>query len=122
MIRFVRAAVDVLRLAIAREKLGDAPPSATPPVSPPTPGVLHVLFVSREPLGTEPESPPRRRRSLLRLLFAPEPLPVDPVPDLVPRVGRAPDLLPFDPVPAAPPRRSRLAALLAPEKLDDESP
>lgn len=101
VIRIVRAAADVLRLAIAREKLGDADPSPPTGVSPRAPGVLHVLFVSREPLGSEPEAPPRPRGSLLRALFARE-------------------SLPFDPVPAADARRrSRLAALLAPEKLDD---
>jgi hypothetical protein len=61
--------------------------------------VLHVLFVSTEPLGTEPER--RTRRSLLHTLFAPETLPLDPEPGPPPR------------------RRGRLAALLAPEKLDD---
>ena len=120
VIRIVRAAADVLRLAIAREKLGDAPPSPPSGVSPSTPGVLHVLFVSREPLETEPVPPPRPRRSLLHALFAPEPLPFDPVPPPAPRPGSRPAPLPFDPVPqAAPRRRSRLAALLAPEKLDD---
>jgi hypothetical protein len=103
VIRIVRAAADVLRLALAREKLGDAPPSPPSAVSPPAPGVLHVLFVSREPLGTEPEPPTRSRRSLLSALFSREQLPFDPVPQAAPR------------------RRSRLAALFVPEKLD-ESP
>ena len=116
-------AADVLRLAITREKLGDAPPSLPSAVSPPAPGVLHVLFVSREPLGTDPEPPPRARRSLLHALFAPEALPFDPVAPPAPRSGSRPEPLPFDPVPqAAPRRRSRLAALLAPEKLDDDVP
>ena len=120
MIRIVRAAADVLRLAIAREKLGDAPPSPPSAVSPPARGVLHVLFVSREPLGTEPEPPPRPRRSLLHALFAPERLPFDPVPPPEAKPRSRPESLPFDPVPpTAARRRSRLAALLAPEKLDD---
>lgn len=96
--RFVRAVVEALRLALRRERLGPAPAPSDVPRRKPG-GVLHVLFVSREPLGVEPE-PPRAPRSVLRALFAPEALPFDP------------------PLPAAR-RRGRLAALLAPEKLDD---
>lgn len=92
--RIARAAFDVLRLAVARDRLDSEP--AAPPRK--TPGVLHLLFVSREPLGLEPE-PPRTRRSLLRTLFAREELPVDP-----------------EPAPAR--RKGRLAALFAPERLD----
>lgn len=99
VIRIARVVVDAFRLALARDRLGAAPPApATPPRK--LRGVLHVLFVSREPLGVEPE-PPRPPRSLLRTLLAPERLPLDPEP------------------PPAPRRRGRLAALLAPEKLDD---
>lgn len=96
--RIARAALEILKLAVARDRLGPPPEEpAAPPRKPD--GVVHVLFVSREPLGLEPEAP-RARRSLLRTLFAREPLPMDPVP-------------------ARPARRSRIAALLAPEKLDD---
>jgi hypothetical protein len=70
--RIARAALEILRLAVARDRLPPPPPA--PPESPRgSHGVLHVLFLSREPLGLEPE-PPRRRRSVLRALFAPEKL------------------------------------------------
>jgi hypothetical protein len=97
--RIARAALDVLRLALARDRLGSEPAPSTPSARKPL-GVIHVLFVSREPLGFEPV-PPRAARSVLRTIFAPEKLPLDP-----------------EPAPATR-RRSRLAALFAPEKLDD---
>lgn len=97
--RIARAVLKVLRLAVAHERLDPAPPaSAAPPGK--AHGVLHLLFVSREPLGFDPEPPRPRRRSLLRALLAPEELPRDPH------------------VAPAPRRRGRLAALLLPEKLD----
>jgi hypothetical protein len=96
--RIARAIAEAVRLAFARDTLGKEEPSRAGPAAP---GVLHVLFVSREPLGLEPEPPPRDGRPLLRWIFGFEELPRDPVP------------------PPGPPRRSRLAALLAPEKLDD---
>jgi hypothetical protein len=103
VIRLVRAVLDGLRLALARETLAPAPAeSAEPPRR--SPGILHILFVSREPLATAPEEPPRAHRSVLRAMFAPEILPMDPE------------------LPPAPRRRGRLAALLAFEKLDDDSP
>lgn len=96
--RIARVAVDILRLAVARERL-EAEPAPAPAPARKAQGVLHVLFVSREPLGLEPE-PPRAPRSLFRTLFPRETLPLDPEP--------------------APARGSgRLAALLAREKLDD---
>lgn len=97
----VRTVLEVLRLAVSRESLGAPPPAAGTPARRAAPGILHVLFVSREPLGEEPAAPARPRRPLLRWLLAPEELPLDP------------------PAPAPPRRRGRLAALLAPEKLDD---
>ncbi len=97
VIRFVRAVLDGLRLALARDTLGEEEPAAG---ARPSPGVLHVLLVSREPLGTEPEAPPRTRRSILAALLAPE-------------------ALPLDPEPPAPRRRGRLATLFAFERLDD---
>jgi hypothetical protein len=100
----VRAALEVFRLTVARESL-DAPRSASDaPERRSRPGILHVLFFSREPLGEEPAGPARPHRPLLRWLLAPEQLPYDPVP------------------PEPPHRRGRLAALLAPEHLDDDSP
>lgn len=92
-------AVDILRLAFARDRLGTDPVPDPAPARK-RPGVLHVLFVSREPLGVEPE-PPRAPRSLFRTVFAREALPLDP-----------------EPAPEARPK-GRLATLLAPEKLDD---
>lgn len=97
----VRTVLEVLRLAVSRESLGTPPRAGDVPPRRSAPGVLHVLFISREPLGVEPPAPARPRRPLLRWLLAPEPLPLDP------------------PEPAPPRRRGRLAALLAPEKLDD---
>lgn len=98
MLRFLRTAVEIFRLAFSRDRLGvDAAPP--PGARRKHPGVLHVLFVSREPLGFEPEAPPARH-SVLRTIFAPETLPLDPEP---PRAAR----------------RGRLAALFAPERLDD---
>lgn len=97
--RIARVAVDILRLAFARDRLDSDPVPAAAPARK-SPGVLHVLFVSREPLGVEVE-PPRARRSVLRTLFARETLPLDP-----------------EPAPAAR-RTGRVAALFAPEKLDD---
>ena len=100
VIRLVRAVLDGLRLALARDTLGPAPADDAEPARR-SPGILHVLFVSREPLGTAPEEPPRPRRSVFRTLIAPEVLPRDPEP------------------PPAPRRRGRLAALFAFERLDD---
>lgn len=98
--RLARAVVDALRLAFARDTLGHEPPASAGPAPK---GVLHVLLVSREPLGEEPPAAPRAGRPLLRWIFGREELPLDPEP---PRAAR----------------RSRLAALFAPEKLDDDSP
>jgi hypothetical protein len=98
VMRIARAAVDLLRLTFARERLDSAPAPAAQERK--SPGVVHVLFVSREPLAVEPEAP-RASRSLLRVLFAPERLPLDP-----------------EPAPAAR-RKGRLAALFAAEQLGD---
>jgi hypothetical protein len=99
--RIARAIAEAVRLAFARDTLGREAPPSPDTAAPPAPGVLHVLFVSREPLGHEPEAPPQDGRPVLRWIFGIEALPRDPEP------------------PPGPPRRSRLAALLAPEKLDD---
>jgi hypothetical protein len=96
--RLARAVMEALRLALARDTLAREEPSGG--AAPAAKGVLHVLLVSREPLGEEPAPPPREGRPLLRWIFGREELPLDP------EAPRAP-------------RRSRLAALLAPEKLDD---
>jgi hypothetical protein len=98
VIRLARAVIEALRLAFARDTLGHESPAAAE--APVRKGVLHVLLVSREPLGTESAPPPRAGRPLLRWIF-----------------GR--EALPLDPAPPRPARRSRLAALFAPEKLDD---
>lgn len=98
----MRTVLEVFRLAVGRESLGAPPPASHAP-EPRSSGIIHLLFVSREPLGEEPAGPPRARRPLLRWLLAPEELP-------------------YDPVPPEPRRRGRLAALFAPEHLDDDSP
>jgi hypothetical protein len=100
--RMVRAGIELVRLALSRETL-EEPPFPSPPPSGPRHRVLHLLFVSREPLGEEPVPPPREGKHLLRWIFGREALPEDPV---APR----------------PAHRSRLAALFAPEKLEDDSP
>ncbi len=99
--RFARAVLDALRLALARDELGREAPAVGAPAAPPSPGVLHVLLVSREPLGSLPELPGAPHFSLLRSLFAREALPFEPEP------------------PSAPRSRGRLAALFGLEKLDD---
>jgi hypothetical protein len=99
--RMLRGGIELVRLALSRETLGEPPPASAPPAGP-RHRVLHLLFVSREPLGEEPVPPPREGKHLLRWIFGREVLPEDPV---APRA-----------------RRSRLAALFAPEKLEDDSP
>lgn len=101
--RMFRAVLEGLRLALTRESLGDSPADERPPKAGGPRGVLHVLFVSREPLGLDPEPPPSARKPLLRALFGIEELPYDPVPPLTRR-------------------RGRFSGLFALEKLDDDSP
>ncbi len=100
--RLVRAVLEAVRLAFARDTLGEEPAPQGAADAPPK-GVVHVLLVSREPLGEEPEAPPREGRPILRWILGRQELPLDPEP---PRAAR----------------RSRLGALFAPEKLDDGSP
>lgn len=124
--RFVRAVIEILRLAVARDRLPE-PPSGTSVPSPSTQrgrvrAGLSELFAHEElPIDPEVPRPPRRsaavlgrevlgldpevrwppRPGLLRKLFGPEPFPGD---------------LPPEP---HSPRRSRwLAWLFAPERLD----
>jgi hypothetical protein len=126
--RMARGAVEYVRLALARETLGDPPAAQAPPEGAKRPGVLHLLFVSREPLGEEPAQVSPRRRSILPRLFRAEALPLDP--EERPRRSGAPqsflgalfaiEELPRDPVPPlAKPRRGRLAALFGAERLDE---
>jgi hypothetical protein len=120
----VRAAREIIRLTFARERLGEAQ-EVGPARREPRP-FLRMLF-GIEPLPLDPPAPPRPpRTSLLGAALAPEPLPVDPEPPPAParpRLGLgallAPEPLPLDPVVQAPRRRSRLAALFAPESLED---
>jgi hypothetical protein len=139
VIRFARAVLDAVRLAFARDSLGPEAPPPPPAPSGPKRGALRGILGSREPLGTEPEPPPRPERSALRAIFAREVLPLDPEPPARPRAPRIRETLPFDPEPPprpraaglretlpldpvpppAPRRRGRLAALFALEKLDD---
>lgn len=95
--RIVRASLEILRLAVRREQLPDAPA----------------------------ETPEARRRGLsLRAVLAPEALPEDPVPPPRPRGSgllRAmfpAETLPLDPPEARPHRGRWLAWLFAPERLD----
>jgi hypothetical protein len=119
--RIARAAIDIIRLTFARERLGDAAGSAPVPAR----GSSHFLrmLVAIERLPEDPPAPPRPRRA--PLLFR-ETLPVDPEPPPVARARRltlrsllARERLPLDPVPPARRRRNRLAALFAPESLDE---
>jgi len=98
VIRIARAALEILRLTIARERLGGE--LAPAPAGSHRPRRLLRLLFAIEPLPLDPPAPSRRRGSLLAALLTPEPLPRDPV-------ASAPSR-----------RRSRLAALFAPEKLD----
>jgi hypothetical protein len=98
--RFVRAAIDAVRLILAREVLEEVPAPAPRPER--APRRFLRLLLAIEPLPLDPPAP-RRRRAFLGALFAPEPLP-------------------HDPVSAAPRRRSRLWALFALERLDDSLP
>lgn len=97
--RIARAALEILRLTVARETLGAAGASAAGGPRREPLRFLRLLFAN-EPLPMDPPAPPRRRHRSIVALLAPEPLP-------------------HDPAPRAPRRRSRLAALFAPEKLDD---
>jgi hypothetical protein len=124
--RIARAAIDIIRLTFARDRLGDAAGHGPEPAARAPRRFLRVLL-ALEPLPLDPPAPARpRRASLLRAALAPEPLPEDPVPPAAPahpRLGLrallAPEPLPLDPVPPARRRPSRLAALFAPERLDD---
>jgi hypothetical protein len=67
----LRAAVEFARLVLGREALGELP---APPSAAARRGVLHLLFVSREPLPFDPEPTRPTRRGWLAALFAPEKL------------------------------------------------
>lgn len=122
--RIARAALEILRLTVARETLGAA--SASAACGPRRePFRFLRLLIGNEPLPMDPPAPPRRRHRSIVALLAPEPLPYDDPPP--PAAHRrswlaallAPEPLPHDPAPRALRRLSRLAALFAPEKLDD---
>jgi hypothetical protein len=124
--RLARVAIEVARLACSRERLEEAPAVSTPETSRRNARRLLRGLFAIEPLPTDPPGPaaPPRRGSL-HSIFAPEPLPTDvPGPAAPPRRRWlhwifAPEPLPRDPVPPRRRRPSRLAALFAPEKLDD---
>jgi hypothetical protein len=121
--RIARAALEILRLTVARETLGAAGASAAGGPRRKPLRFLRLLFAN-EPLPMDPPAPPRRRHRSIVALLAPEPLPHDDAPPAAHRPSwlaalLAPEPLPHDPAPRAPRRRSRLAALFAPEKLDD---
>ena len=124
--RIARAAIDIIRLTFARERLGDAGGSVPAPARNSSRSFLAMLFAI-EPLAQEAAAPARARSFRPGALFAIEPLPVDPVPPPEPPRARlslrallAPEPLPLDPVPPARPRRrGKLASLFAPESLDD---
>jgi hypothetical protein len=93
--------------------------------------LARVVFAREELPQAEPKGPSRRaRRSLVSLLFAPEPLPLDP-----PRPGRrstsalrwlltpeelGPAPLPADPSPPRPRRSGWLRWLFSPEHIDGQ--
>lgn len=125
MRQIARAAIDIIRLTFAREKLGESAGAAPGPARTGRHRFLRMLL-AREPLPLDPPAPTRPRRASLAALLAPEPLPRDPEPPPGERHPRltlrsllAPEPLPLDPVSPAPRRPSRLAALFAPESLDD---
>jgi hypothetical protein len=121
--RIARVATEVLRLTFARESLGDE--AGSPTRKPRAPGRFLRLLFAIEPLPMDPPAASRRRATPLGGLFASEALPQDPAPPSrnKPRglfhALFAPERLPQDPAPAAAPRASRLAKLFALEKLDD---
>jgi hypothetical protein len=125
--RIARAAIDIIRLTFAREKLGDAAGSPPGPArSASTRGRFLPMLFAIEPLASEPPAPPRPRHpSLVSLVLGREALPVEPersrrAPHLGLRALVAPEPLPLDPVPPPAPRRKGwLAALFAPESLED---
>ncbi|HEX9401470.1 MAG TPA: hypothetical protein VF912_15275 [Anaeromyxobacter sp.] len=98
MNRIARAAVEILRLTFAHEAIGE-PPSTSAPGSRRAAGRLLRAVFAPETLAMDPPEAPRESRGILHWIFAPEQLPLDPEP--------------------AAKRTSRLAALFAPEKLDD---
>lgn len=138
MNRFARAAIEVVRLACARERLEDAPeaPVRAAPERDPR-RILRLLF-RIEPLepaawaeAVDGPVPRAKRRDWLRWIFAPEPLPADGAHGAGEAVSPerprrswlrwlfAPESLPHDPEQRPARRRSRLAALFVPERLDD---
>jgi hypothetical protein len=64
-----------LRSVLARDTL---PPPPAVPDRPRARGSLLRMLFAPEALPLEPEVPPRPRPAFLRALFAPEPLPEDP--------------------------------------------
>jgi hypothetical protein len=109
-----------LRNVFARERLAEAPERAR---GPRRPSALRVLLAP-EPLPLAPERTPRRHRGTLRALFAPERLSQEPPGPPRPRLGLLRALLAAEQLPEeppAPPRPRRhhwLAWLLSPERLD----
>jgi hypothetical protein len=80
-----RTGGSLLAMLFRREALPPELPPAAP--APSSPGPLRLLFAP-EPLPLEPEAPPRTRPALLRALFAPERLPEDPPAPERPRRNR----------------------------------
>jgi hypothetical protein len=123
--RIARAAIDIIRLTFARERLGDVA-GPGPETAARAPRRFLRMLLAIEPLPLDPPAPAQRHRaSLLGAVLGPERLAEEPVPPPAarPRLGLrallAPEPLPLDPVSPARRRQSRLAALFAPERLDD---
>lgn len=96
----LRVARQIVRDLFARESLGEAPPPVSHAAAKARPSLARLLFAP-EPLPLDPEvAPPTRRATFVRALFAPEALPEEPPP--APR----------------PPRPGWLRSLFAPESLD----
>lgn len=75
-----------VRSVLARESL--PPPPSTPEGPRPRSRSLARLLFAPESLPLEPEAPARPRPALLRALFAPEALPEDPLAPARPRRNR----------------------------------
>jgi len=76
--RIARVATEILRLTFARESLREEAGSA--PRQPRAPGRFLRLLFAIEPLPMDPPAPASRRSGLLSGVFAPEALPQDPLP------------------------------------------
>jgi hypothetical protein len=121
--RLARAFIEIVRLALSRDRLGTAPA----PLARRRRSVLASAF-ARETLAVEAPPPPRPRRQVWRMLLAPEHLGSETLPvngagperprRHLARMLLAPEDLPFDPPLPRPRRSTWLRWLFAREPID----